>query len=79
MKRNRKIIEPAFRKPKKPRLSPLEMLRLHKSILILVFTIGLIVLLGIGGIQYVRSHYRVKTANVVGNTYYTDEERYVCT
>ena len=66
--------EPAFRKPKKPRLSPLEMLRLHKSILILVFTIGLIVLLGIGGIQYVRSHYRVKTANVVGNTYYTDEE-----
>ncbi|SHH54069.1 cell division protein FtsQ [Butyrivibrio fibrisolvens DSM 3071] len=74
VKRNRKIIEPAFRKPKKPRLSPLEMLRLHKSILILVFTIGLIVLLGIGGIQYVRSHYRVKTANVVGNTYYTDEE-----
>lgn len=62
------------KKPKRPKISPLEMLRLHKSILILLFTIGLIVLLGIGGIQYVRSHYRVKTANVVGNTYYTDEE-----
>ena len=64
----------APKKPKRPKISPLEMLRLHKSILILLFTIGLIVLLGIGGIQYVRSHYRVKTANVVGNTYYTDEE-----
>lgn len=61
-------------KQKKPRLSPLELLRLHKSILILLMTIAIVGLLGIGVIQYVRSHYRVKTANVDGNTYYTDEE-----
>jgi len=62
------------RKPKKPKVTPGEFLRLHKSILILFFTIFLVCIIGLGVLQYIRTHYKVKTANVVGNTYYTDEE-----
>ena len=60
--------------PKWQRPSLHEFLRLHKSILILLMTIAFIAMLGIGVVQYVRYHYRVKTVNVEGNTYYTDEE-----
>lgn len=62
------------KKPKKPRMSLYDMLRLHKSILILVMTIAVICLIGVGVIEYIRSHYRVQTVNVSGNTYYSDEE-----
>ena len=56
------------------KINPYDIFRLHKSIFVLAFTIALIALLGFGAIQYVRYHYRIKTANVEGNTYYTDEE-----
>lgn len=62
------------KKPKKPKISLYDMLRLHKSILILVMTIAVIALLGVGVIEYIRSHYRVQTVNVSGNTYYSDEQ-----
>ncbi|MCH4190771.1 MAG: FtsQ-type POTRA domain-containing protein [Butyrivibrio sp.] len=61
-------------KKKKERKSLGESFRLHKSLFVLGITLGIVVLVLLGGLIYVKSNYTVTNVYVEGNTYYTDKE-----